>query len=189
MNAKTPPKGASASAPQLKIIGVRIRRRPAASQAAGVQAWLDLSVEIENLSDQLLYVWSSDQGYSYDQSAHMLAVHLAEVPRNLPPGIKLLSDHPRLPPQVEVGPKSRVNLKVQIPAFTRPVVGGRWREEPIGQIDRVDIDIQYGLEPVRPPRAGEGGSEFRNRLLAYGAVVRAEITPTTDASSANKKEI
>lgn len=185
MNAKTPTK----KAPKLEIRGVRITRPTPESQAAGgVRAWLDLSVEVENLSDELLYVWSKDRGYTYDASTHVLAVHLAEVPLNLPPTIKLLSDHPSPPHQVEVAPKSRANIRVRIPAFTRPVVDGRWREEPIGQIDRTDIDVQYGTEPVEPPRTGESAPEFRKRLLAYGAVSQGKITPTAGTGTPNEKE-
>jgi hypothetical protein len=164
---------------QLKIVGIRLRRPTAESQpASGVQGWLNLSIEIESLCDVPLFVWSMDQGYSYDASAHVLSVQLAEVPLNLPPGVKLESDHPSVPPQVELAPKDRTNLTVQIPGFTRLVIGASWREEPIAQIDKVHIDLQYGSSRVQPPPIGESAAEFRKRLLEHGAVSQAEIIPT-----------
>jgi hypothetical protein len=190
MSKKTPPGNAT----PLKIVDIQICGPTPASQAAGgMREWLHLSVEMENPNGAPLYVWSSDRGYAYDASTHVLSVHLAEVPLNLPPGVTLLSDHHGPPAQMVIAPKSRAKVMVQVPASIRRVVsgkefGGGWREDAIGEIGQVDIDMQYGTVPVQPIDAQESSSEFRRRLLAYGTVVRAKITPTRVTIASNEKE-
>jgi hypothetical protein len=83
-----------------------------------------------------------------------------------------------VPPQVELAPKDRTSLTVQVPGFIRVLKGAKWREELIGQIDKVHIDLQYGSSRVQPPPIGESAAVFRKRLLEHGTVAQAEIIPT-----------
>jgi hypothetical protein len=169
----------------LQIVGVQISRRSRTSLAGGrVRPWLNLSVELENRGDAPVHVWSSDRGYTYDFSTHVLSVHLAEVPLNLPQGVSLRSAHYTPPPQIAIAPKSGTTLTLSIPGFVREFVsgkepGGGWEEEQIGVIDEVAFDLQYGTATVESIRVSESYSEFRERLLAYGTAVHVKIAPTS----------
>ena len=164
----------------LKILGVSIRRAPPATEAA--LATLNLGVEVENPSDQPLHVWASCKEYAYDPATQVLSVDLAEPTRQLPPHIRMISDHPRAPLQVVVNPKSRATIRVLVPAKVNrpgPAGGPAWVEDPIGQIGRVQIRVQHATEPIHH-RAGEPSPDFRQRMREHGVVVQAEITPTTE---------
>jgi hypothetical protein len=170
---------------QLKIMGAAIQRPtpvPEAEAVRGVQEQLRLAVEVENPSDEPLYVWASRRAYDYDATTHVLTLYLTEHTPELPPGIKMISDHPRTPIQVEVGANSRATMDVPVPAVIRRRVPGEglgmsFVEEPIGQIDRVDLHIQSASEPVEY-RVEESPSEHRKRLRAHGDVVQATVKPT-----------
>jgi hypothetical protein len=164
----------------LTIHGIAISRRPPTEAAPVPGAILDLAVDVENPGDQPLYVWATCREYAYDPVTRVLSVDLAEPDRQLPPYIKMISDHPRTPAQVVVNPKSRATIKVQVPAKVNrpgPPGGATWVEDPIGQIDRVEIRIQHATEPIHH-RAGENPPDFRKRMREHGEVVRAEIAPT-----------
>jgi hypothetical protein len=165
----------------LKLLGIVIHRTTSAVEgAAGALVRLDLSVEVENTSDNPLHVWASRRDYGYDPATRVLTVYLAEPTRELPPYIKMISDHPRVPAQVVANPKSRATIKVPIPPKINrpgPPGGPTWVEEPIGRIDHVDIHIQQGTEPIEY-RRGENPADFRMRLRAHGGVVQGIITPT-----------
>jgi hypothetical protein len=166
-----------------KIHGVAISRTSQAAEAAtGARATLNLGIDVENPGDKPLYVWATTKDYAYDPATRVLSVDLAEPVKQLPPYIKMISDHPRAPAQVVVNPKSRATIKVQIPAKVNrpgPPGGPTWVEDPIGPIDRVDVRLQHATEPIHH-RAGEPPPEFRKRLREHGDVVRAEITPATE---------
>jgi len=174
----------------LKIVGTSISRTPSVSDLArGTPPRIDLSIDVDNPGGQPLHVWTQQRAYSYDASTHVLSVQLAEPEDTLPPNITMLSDHPRVPAQVVVNPKSSAKINLQVPSAIRRLtpgqgVGRSFVEEPIGQIDRVDLQIQHATQPVQYER-GESGADFRKRLLAHGDVARATITPTTETQ---KKE-
>lgn len=179
---------------QLKVLGVQIYWPTAQELAAGgIASWLDVTVEVENLTPAPLFVWASHRGYDYDPATKVLALHLAEMPRSLPPNIKMISDHPRAPAQVEVAPTGRVKVRVRFPAHvrrarTRGEGQAGWHEDPIGEIKHVDVDVQYGSEPVGRVRQHESAAEFRARMLAHGHVVHARITPTSPNAAPAQKE-
>jgi hypothetical protein len=111
-------------------------------------------------------------------------VQLAEPVVSLPPNIKMISNHVHTPRQAVVESKSRATIEVRVPASTRRLTPGQglgrtWVEDPIGQIDRVEINIQYAATPAEY-RVGEDPSDFRERLRAHGDVLTAEITPTIE---------
>jgi hypothetical protein len=170
---------------QLKIVGTVIQRPTAVSEAEtarGVQELLHLSIEVENPSDKPLHVWASRRAYDYDASSHVLSIYLTEHTPDPPPGIKMISDHPRTPVQVVVNAKSRARIKVPVPAIIRRRVPGEglgmaFVEEPIEQIERVDLHIQYATEPIQSGDQ-ESPAEHRKRLKAHGKVVKTTITPT-----------
>lgn len=165
----------------LKLHGIAIRRTTSAVEGAvGALVRLDLSVEVENTTDKPLHVWATRKDYAYDPATHVLTVYLAEPTRELPPYIKMISDHPRTPTQVVVNPQSRATIKVPVPPKINrpgPAGGPTWVEEPIGRIDHVDIHIQQGTEPIEY-RRGENPADFRKRLREHGGVVQGRITPT-----------
>jgi hypothetical protein len=177
------PKKKPDTSDKLTILGISIGRPASVTEAAGgTPLRLDLSVEVENTTDQPLHVWATRKGYNYDAATQVLSVQLAESTQELPPTIKMISNHPRIPTQVVVNAKSRTTIKVPVPAtIRRPGTGqgGAWVEEPIGQIARVDIQVQYAPEPIQY-RPGENASDLRKRLREHGDVVQAVITPTTE---------
>jgi hypothetical protein len=167
----------------LKIIGITIGRVALVSDMArGAPPRMNLAIEVENQGDRPLHVWTDCRARKYDASTHVLALELAELVRTLPPHIKMLSDHPRLPMQVAVNAKSRYTIKLQLPGTVRRLTPGQglgrsFVDEPIGPIDRVEIAVQYATEPIQyQPR--EAPADFRKRLRAHGDIVRASITPT-----------
>lgn len=169
----------------LKIMSAEIRRStpmPQAEAASGVQEGRHLAVEVENPSDVPLHVWASNRAYEYDPTTHVLTLYLTEHTPELPPGITIISNHPRIPMQVEVNPKGRATLDLPVPAIIRRRVPGEGRgmsfvEEPIGLIDRVELHIQSASEPIEY-LGKESSAEHHERLRAHGDVVRATITPT-----------
>jgi hypothetical protein len=166
----------------LKVIGIAIHRRTSVKEGTlGTLLRLELSVEVENSSDHPLYVWATPKSHAYDAATHVLSVGLAEPTQELPPHIKMLSDHPRSPTLVVVNAGSRAKIKVDAPATVRgpsSVEGLAWEDKPIGQIDRVDLRVQYAPAAIHY-RSGESASDFRTRLRQHGDVVQAVITPTT----------
>jgi hypothetical protein len=141
-----------------------------------------LSVEVQNTTTAPLHVWASHKGYDYDPATKVLTVQMSQQPLVVPPGIIMISDHPMKPDQIEVAPNSTAKIRVRFPAHIRRAAGreagGGWVEVPIGEIAKVDIDVQYAPTPVGPPQPHEAGPEYRARLAAHGDVVKARITPT-----------
>jgi hypothetical protein len=172
---------------QLKIVGTEIRRSTpvleANAKAPGtVSERLHVSFEVENPSDKPLHVWATRRAYDYDASTHQLTLYLTDHTPDLPPGIEMISDHPRTPAQVVVDPGSRATVDVLVPSVIRRRVPGQglgmqFVEEPIGHIERVNLHVQYASEPIQH-RVGDSPAEHRKRLMAHGQVVRATITPT-----------
>jgi hypothetical protein len=171
-------------AKDLQFLGSEIRRPMPllkAEAGRGVQEPL-LSIEVENPSDKPVHVWASRRAYDYDAATHVLTLYLTEHTPPPPPAIKMISDHPRNPVQVEVKPKSRATIDVQVPGVIRRRVPGKglgmaFVEEPIEQVERVDIHIQYADEPIRHI-VDESPADHRTRLRAHGRVVQTTLTPT-----------
>jgi hypothetical protein len=170
---------------KLRVLGVSIQR-PASVPASSREglALLEVAIEVENASDQALYVWTTRREYSYDAAKHLLTVRLAEPPESLPPNVKILSDHASTPGQALVEAGTRVTIEVPVPAFTRRLTPGKglgqtFAEDPIGAIDKVELYVQFGATPIKY-RTREQPSDFRSRLRAHGEVVTATLTPTFD---------
>jgi len=169
----------------LQIIGTEILpplRTVVAATTGGAPGQMQVSVEVANPNDEPLHVWSSQRAYDYDAATHKLTLYLTDHTPPLPPGIQMLSDHPRTPVLVEVGARSRNTLEVLIPTTIRRRVPGTglgmsFVEEPIGPIDQVELHIQSSTEPLQH-RAKENPPEHRQRLLEHGDVVQATIIPT-----------
>lgn len=168
----------------LKILSAQIRRPVPAAEAKAArpaEQQLHLAVEVENPGDTPLYVWASRRAYDYDPSTHVLTLYLTEHTPPPPPGIQIISNHPRTPNLEVVKAKGRTTLDVPVPAFIRRRVPGKglgmsFVEEPIGKIDRVDLHIQVSNEPVEDIE-NESPAEHRKRL-ALGSVVQATVSPT-----------
>ncbi len=185
--AKKPNKktGKKASRKQLQIAAATMRARVPMSDAEaarGAQQQQMIAFEVENPSDEPVHVWTSRRGYDFDASTRVLTLYLTDQTPDLPPGITMISDHPHTPEQVEVQANSKATIEVSVPATIRRRVPGEgfgmsFIEEPIEQIDRVDIHMQSAPEKVEY-LADEKPAEFRKRLRARGDVVQATITPT-----------
>ena len=169
----------------LKIHGASIRHTSALSEAqpgGGSAERMMLSVEVENAGDTPLHVWASRRAYEYDSATGLLTLYLTDHVPGPPPGIKIISVHPRTPKQVEVSPHGNATLNVPVPAVIRRRVPGSGRgmsfvEDPIQHINQVDLRIQSGTEPLRYV-VGESAVETCERFKAHGDVVRASITLT-----------
>lgn len=162
--------------PTLKISDAAVSR-----PATAVAGPLQLTLTVENPVRDPLFVWASWRSYDYDAASQLLTVYLTEQTPT-PPGITLISDHPRTPAQVTVAPKSKLKLKVQVPATIRrrvPAVGLglNFVEEPIGPVAQVEAHVQFATEEIAL-KAKETPEQHRSRLLAHGAVVRVTLTNT-----------
>jgi hypothetical protein len=167
---------------ELAITGAGIRSPAAAAEAAPGIRERYVSVEVENPGDAPLHVWTSRRAYDYDASTHTLTLYLTEHTPDLRPGVEMISDHPRPPMLVVVDANSHGTLNVPVPAMIRRRAPGAGLgmslvEEPIRQVERVDLHIQNGPEPFQHI-AQEGPDEYRKRLLPYGDGVEATITLT-----------
>jgi hypothetical protein len=179
---------------QLKIISAKISQPSPAPEAlkdrpeapgdvpTPVLERMQLSVAVENPSDKPMHVWASRRAYDYDSDTQMLTIYMTEQTPPPPPGIEMISNHPRTPAQVIVPPGSQATVNVPVPSIIRRRVPGEglgmhFVEEPIGAIARVDLHVQYTNEPIQH-RVGESPEEHRKRLQAHGQVIRATITPT-----------
>lgn len=167
---------------QLKLVGVQLGRPlPSNLAASDSAAWLNVVVEVENTGTKPLHVWASHRAYDYDPSSHVLTVHLTETALALPPNIVLISDHPRVPDQIELAANSRAKIRVRLPPFVRRSSpdGKGWFEDPIGDVAKVDIGVQYANTPFESPHPGEFTAAYRARMQAHGDVTQARITPQT----------
>jgi hypothetical protein len=181
---------------QLKITGAEIRRpTPSAEAKEQVEPTaqagaappppperLQLSVAVENPTDKPLHVWASRSAYEYDPATRVLSLYLTENTPEPPPGIQIISQHPRTPAQVVVPPGGQANVNIPVPNIIRRRVPGEglgmhFVEEPIGPIDHVELHLQVASEPI-PDLAKETPAEHRKRLQAHGNVIRTRITPT-----------
>lgn len=167
----------------LTITGVTIEPRERALTRAGAEPLkqIRVGIAVENPSDQPLHVWAAWRAYDYDAATRTLTVYLTEHTPPPPPGITMISDHPRTPPQVVIVPRSRATVHVDVPATIRRRVPGtglgmHFVEEPIGPIDRVDLHLQSATEPITPAKADESPERHRERLRQTGGVVRTTIT-------------
>jgi hypothetical protein len=167
---------------ELRILGTEMLEPAVAARAEGTAPELRFLVQVENPGDESLYVWASLRGYDYDSATDVLTVYLTDHKPDPPPGIVIISQHPRTPVQVVVEPGRQAAIQVLVPAVIRRRVPGTglgmsFVEEPIGPVERIDLHVQYANAPLQS-RAGETPDEHRQRLLAHGQVMQATITPT-----------
>ena len=167
---------------ELRIVGMETQEPVAATGPAGTVQEKRFVVEVENPGNEPLHVWASRRGYDYDAGTRVLTVYLTDQIPGPPPGIKMISSHPRTPAQVVVEPGRRARIEVRVPAAVRRRLPGTgmgmsFVEEPIGPVDRLDLHIQYASEPLQS-LAGESPAAHQQRLRAHGQVMRTTITPT-----------
>ena len=143
---------------------------------------LRLSVDVQNPTDKPLHVWATRRAYEYDPETHVLTVYLTDNVPEPPPGIEIVSNHPRTPHTVEVAPGGSATVQVQVPSVIRRRVPGEglgmhFVEERITDVERVELHVQASTEPVTYS-PGEKPAEHRQRMKAQGQVVRTTVTPT-----------
>jgi hypothetical protein len=172
----------------IKISGVALRPPSTARKAAGPgKPHAHLAFDVANSSDKQVHVWATRRAYDYDPDTRVLTLYLTEHTPPLPPGIKMLSDHPRNPTQVPVPAKGRATIEVPVPDVIRKRTEGKglgmsFVEVPITQVDRVDLHVQFG-PLLRPVEKDEGPDRHRARLRANGEVVH-----TSHSLERGKKE-
>lgn len=176
---------------KLKLVSAQVESPTKAERAArGPRTRMTVGVEVENQNTKPLHVWASARGYDYDAQSKILTLHLSEQPLAPPPGIIIISQHPRIPAQVEVAPGTRVRLPVEIPAVVRHAAadGQGWVEEPIGDVAHVQVDVQYAPKPIEPASKRETPAEFSARMQAHGEITSAKLKPSSGGASSRKKE-
>jgi len=141
-----------------------------------VRERLHVLIEVENVGAAPLHVWSARRGFAFDSATGVLTLDLAEPDRELPPGIKMISDHPSVPSQMIVEPGERATIDVPVPTSIRRRVPGEglgmsFVEEPIENVRKLDLRLQYADVPFQQI-IGESPSDMRGRLREHGTVVR-----------------
>jgi hypothetical protein len=180
----------AASKTPMTVKGVKVERTERAlaaragdgAETAAVKQ-IRLGVAVDNPGDQPLHVWASWRRYEYDAATRRLTVYLTEQTPPPPPGITMISQHPRTPAQVVVAPRSSATVNVTVPATIRRRVPGtglglHFEEEPIGPIDHVELHVQSATEPIEPAKPDESPERHRERLRQTGGVVQTTITIT-----------
>jgi hypothetical protein len=190
---------------ELKIAGAEIEHPapvPRAEAAAQVPEGggppplvaqpLRLSVDVQNPTDKPLHVWATRRHYEYNPETRVLSVYLTDDIPPPPPGIEIVSNHPRTPHTVEVNPGGSATVQVPVPSVYRRRVPGEglgqhFVEERIEQVDRVELHIQASPEPVKYS-PGEHPEEHRKRMKAQGQVVHTTVTPTEKRTEPYKEK-
>lgn len=167
----------------VKVSDVVVARKVVAGLTAP-QKQLEISVAIENKTSAPRFAWSTVRRVAYDKASKVLTVHLEETAPVLPPGLIMLSDHPRTPQQTEIAPGAMATLKVAIPAFIRRAApdGNGWVEDPIGQINHIDVRLQHSTEAIEAVKPHETGEEFRARALRGSVISTARIANSAKAA-------
>lgn len=166
----------------LKVTGVTMRP-PLAPTKAAEQAQpastphMNVAIEVTNSSDKAQQVWSTRRAYDYDADSRVLTLYMTEHTPPPPPGIKMISNHPRTPRLVTVPPKGRATLEIPVPGVIRKRTPGKglgmsFVEVPITSVDRVELHLQYG-PPLRAAEKDEGPDKHRARLLSHGDVLHS----------------
>ena len=145
-----------------------------------VRERLHVLIEVKNESAAPLHVWSDRRGYDFDVATGVLSLQLAEPSEELPPGIEMISDHPRAPSQVIIEPGAEATIDVPVPTTVRHRTPGEgmgmsFAEESIDRIRRIEISIQYADVPFQAI-IGESPADMRVRLREHGAVARKTVS-------------
>jgi len=170
---------------KLKITSATIRPADpgtATETAEDAPAQHGIAVDIDNPNDTPLHVWASPRGYDFNSETRVLTLYLTDNQPDPPADIKMISSHPRTPSQLVVDANGKATIDVQVPKTIRRRVAGEglslsFVEEPIEQIDRIDIHIQSAFEPMQYV-VDESPEDHHKRLRAHGDVVKTTITPT-----------
>jgi hypothetical protein len=176
----------------IRIVGVSVGQPSAISDedaAHHIQERLPVKVEIENAADKPLHVWSTRRSFDFDPRSGVLTLKLAETDTPPPPGIRMISNHPRVPSQVVVDAGERATLEIPVPTMVRRRVPGEglgmsFIEEPIQDIQQVEVHLQYADVPFQPI-VEESPEQRRQRLGSHGRVVTEILEPTFEKESAD----
>lgn len=155
-------------------------REAEAATAAGAR----LTLTFENPGSEPLHVWSSTRALAYSAADGLLTLYLTEQTPPPPPGITMISQHPRPPRQVVVAGRGSASFDVTLPPTVRRRVEGtglglHFVEEPIGEVRRVEVHVQYATEEVAPLK-DETPEAFTARLRRHGSVEHTAITTSQE---------
>jgi len=149
---------------------------PDQAEAVSAPGQRQLVIELENSTDAPLHVWSSPSAYDWEPDTGELSLHLDEPEEAVPPGITLISHHPRTPAQEAVPANSRATVTIDVPAMIRRRVSGdglgvRAVEEPVGDVRSIRLKMRYADAPFESSTVDESPQQHRDRLSTQGNVV------------------
>jgi hypothetical protein len=168
----------------LEILEARLVPEPAGAtdqaEAVGAPGRRQLAIELENPTDTPLHVWLSPSAYDWKPDTGELSLHLDEPEEAVPPGITLISHHPRTPAQETVPANSRATVTIDVPPMIRRRVSGegmgmRAVEEPVGDVRSIRFEMRYSDAPFESPTVDESPQQHRDRLATQGNVVNRVI--------------
>lgn len=172
----------------VKLAGAVLRRSPEPSAARTATKapppGPQLALTLENPGDKPMHVWATARAIDYDASSGVLTLYLTEHTPAPPPGITLISKHPRPPSQVVVAGHGKTTFEVALPQSIRRRVGGaglgmHFVEEPIGAVSRVALHVQYASEAIEPKK-DEAPDTFAERLRRHGSVELTSIAASKE---------
>ncbi len=155
--------------PELTITGARIQSEDADA--------VTLAVRLANDTGAAVHVWATPRYLSYTDGLLTLRLAEAEPP---PPGIEIISHHPRVPDQIVIPVGAVAALKVRVPrtlhstVLDRPGLGGTVASQDLGAVSDLDVTIAYAPTPFQPT-TDQGPDEFIEALRSHGAVVSARV--------------
>lgn len=174
---------------ELKILGASVSPATSVSDeeaARRIHPRLPVRVDVENTGSARLYVFSSRLGLAFDAATGVLTLELAALDHKPPPGIKKISHHVPTPKQVVIEPGGKETLDVPVPTMIPRVTRGEGigrvvRDEPIDDIRKIQLRLQYSDTPFHRIRGAESSDELK-RLREHGHVVRKTVSPTKGRS-------
>lgn len=167
----------------LHVLGARISpSTPVSNEDAAhhIRERMHVLIDLQNQSEAPLHVWSEMRAFDFDTETGVLTLDLAEPDQEPSPGIEIVSDHPRVPMQIIIEPEGTASIDVPVPTSIRrrtpsERLGMSFVEQPIENIHRVDLSVQYSDVPFQQI-IEENPSQMRERLRAHGDVVRTTIS-------------
>jgi len=127
-------------------------------------------------------VWTTVKGYDYDPETQKLTLYLTERTPDPPPGIEMISNHPRTPHQIVVEPNGAATIHARVPRIIRRRVPGgglgmSFIESRIDLVEQLEVHVQVSPTPVKV-EPGEHPARSRARLAEQGETFSSTIRLT-----------
>jgi hypothetical protein len=174
----------------IEITSVTLKAPVAAAERGGSDR-MPVEVEVRNTTSTKSYhVWSSLRAFDYDAESRTLRLALADEPVERP--VEIISEHPRTPHQIVVEPGATATISVPVPTVIKRLpdqrrgLGAGLAQEPLGEIDQVDVTVAYADTPYQP-RSALSPREIREQLIAWGNRAHAQMKPSTEQSTRRRR--